>query len=128
MLRNAGTGQTITIAIGSQDTTNNTAAAGVVVRQLHLLERHLPHTGEFAGLTYNIQWQNFYVWPAHHERNDARPRETEISNTLDFIAPRANLMGLIKEEIMKAMGSELNAGAMKGISVSPGGRNLSEVV
>lgn len=51
-----------------------------------------------------------------------------MSNTLDFIALCANLMGLIKGESMKAMGNELNADAMKGISVNLGGRNLSEVV
>ena len=57
-----------------------------------------------------------------------RPRDQEMSNMQEFIALRAELMDLIKEESMKAMGTELNADALKGISVNLGGKNLAEVV
>ena len=62
-LRSDGGSRTISIAIGTQDTTTNTAGAGVVIRELHLLERHLPHTGKYADVKYNIQWQNFTSGP-----------------------------------------------------------------
>ncbi len=53
----------ITIGIGTQDTTTNTATAGVVIRQLHLLEKYLPHDGAYAGVTYHLDWQNFTSGP-----------------------------------------------------------------
>ena len=42
--------ETVTIGIGTQDTTTNTVTAGTVVRQLHLLEKYLPTTGKYANI------------------------------------------------------------------------------
>jgi NitT/TauT family transport system substrate-binding protein len=53
----------ITIGIGTQDTTTNTVTTGVVIRQLHLLEKFLPHDGKYAGVTYKLDWQNFTSGP-----------------------------------------------------------------
>ena len=61
--RSGGGSQTITVAIGTQYTTTNTAAAGVVIRQLHLLNKYLPHSGKYAGVKYDVQWQNFTSGP-----------------------------------------------------------------
>jgi NitT/TauT family transport system substrate-binding protein len=55
--------QTITIGIGTQDTTTNTVTTGVVIRELKLLEKHLPRTGKYAGVTYRLDWQNFTSGP-----------------------------------------------------------------
>ena len=51
--------ETIRVAIGTQDTTINCAAGGLLIRELHLLDRYLPHTGRYAGVTYDVQWKNF---------------------------------------------------------------------
>lgn len=53
----------ITIGIGTQDTTTNTVTTGVVIRQLHLLEKFLPHEGKYVGVTYTLDWQNFTSGP-----------------------------------------------------------------
>jgi NitT/TauT family transport system substrate-binding protein len=53
------TAETIRIAIGVQDTTINCAAGGLLIRELGLLDRYLPHDGKYAGVTYDIQWKNF---------------------------------------------------------------------
>jgi len=37
--------KTIRVGIGTQDTTINCATGGPLVRELHLLEKYLPHTG-----------------------------------------------------------------------------------
>ncbi len=58
----------------------------------------------------------------------ARPRDPSIVVDPQFIRLRAELMALIREESLKAMGGELNAEALKGISVNLGGKDLSEVV
>jgi NitT/TauT family transport system substrate-binding protein len=46
--------QVIRIGIGTQDTTINCAAGGTVVRELHLLEKYLPHDGQYKDVKYDI--------------------------------------------------------------------------
>lgn len=55
--------KTLTIGIGTQDTTTNTATVGTVIRELGLLQKFLPHTGKYANITYDIEWQNFTSGP-----------------------------------------------------------------
>jgi len=55
----ARAGETIRIAIGTQDTTTNTAARGPVPRELKLVEKYLPHDGKYKEVTYDIQWKSF---------------------------------------------------------------------
>lgn len=55
--------ETITIGIGTQDTTTNTVTVGAVVRELKLLDKHLPKTGRYANVTYKLDWQNFTSGP-----------------------------------------------------------------
>ncbi len=50
---------TLRVAIGTQDTTINCATGGLLIRELKLLEKHLPRTGPYAGVNYDIQWRNF---------------------------------------------------------------------
>ena len=54
---------TLTVGIGTQDTTTNTATTGVIVRQLKLIEKHLPKTGKYAAMTVQLDWQNFTSGP-----------------------------------------------------------------
>jgi NitT/TauT family transport system substrate-binding protein len=51
--------ETIRIAIGTQDTTINCATGGLLIRELGLLEKYLPHDGKFQGAKYDIVWKNF---------------------------------------------------------------------
>lgn len=53
----------VPISIGTQNTTINTVTAGVVLKELKLLEKHLPRTGKFRDRTYRIEWQNFTSGP-----------------------------------------------------------------
>ncbi len=53
----------ISIGIGTQNTTTNTVTTGIVIRQLGLLEKRLPHTGRYANATYRLEWQNFTSGP-----------------------------------------------------------------
>lgn len=55
--------ETIKIGIGTQDTTTNTVNAGAVIRELKLLDKHLPKTGKYEGVTYEFDWQNFTSGP-----------------------------------------------------------------
>jgi NitT/TauT family transport system substrate-binding protein len=55
--------ETLTIGIGTQDTTTNTVTTGAVIRELKLLEKHLPKDGKYAGLDIKLEWQNFTSGP-----------------------------------------------------------------
>ncbi|BAE50664.1 ABC transporter substrate-binding protein [Paramagnetospirillum magneticum] len=59
----AQAGQTLTIGIGTQDTTTNTVTAGAVIRELKLLDKYLPKTGKYADITVKLDWQNFTSGP-----------------------------------------------------------------
>jgi NitT/TauT family transport system substrate-binding protein len=54
----AHAGETIRLAIGTQDTTINCAAGGPVVRELKLLEKYLPQDGKYQDVRYEIVWLN----------------------------------------------------------------------
>ena len=51
--------ETIRIAIGTQDTTINCAAGGLLIRELGLLDKYLPHDGPYKDAKYEVEWKNF---------------------------------------------------------------------
>lgn len=51
--------ETIRVAVGTQDTTINCATGGLLIRELKLLEKYLPHDGKYKDASYDIQWRNF---------------------------------------------------------------------
>jgi NitT/TauT family transport system substrate-binding protein len=63
MLSSPASAETVTIGIGTQDTTTNTVTTGTVVRQLHLLEKFLPTEGKYANIKFELDWQNFTSGP-----------------------------------------------------------------
>jgi NitT/TauT family transport system substrate-binding protein len=54
---------TVTIGIGTQDSTTNTVTTGVVIRQLKLLEKNLPKDGKYANIKFQLEWNNFTSGP-----------------------------------------------------------------
>lgn len=51
--------ETIDIGVGHQSMCTDTYPAGIIVKELKLLEKHLPHTGRYAGVTYNVTWSDY---------------------------------------------------------------------
>ncbi len=51
--------ETIRVAIGTQDTTINCATGGLLIRELKLLEKHLPREGRYKDVEWDVQWKNF---------------------------------------------------------------------
>lgn len=68
--------ETIRVAIGTQDTTINTATGGLLIRELKLLEKYLPQDGKYQGADYDIQWKNF--------TSGAPITNEQIAGKLDF--------------------------------------------
>lgn len=60
---NSSSGEVIRIHIGTQDQVINTAVGGAVVRELELLEKHLPTDGKYEGVKYDIQWSSYTSGP-----------------------------------------------------------------
>ena len=69
--------ETIRVAIGTQDTTINCAAGGPVVRELKLLEKYLPRTGRYQGVTYDVVWEN--------QPTGAQLNSKYLANQLDIV-------------------------------------------
>jgi NitT/TauT family transport system substrate-binding protein len=55
----AHSAQVIRVAIGTQDTTINCATGGLLIRELNLLQKYLPHDGKYRGVSYEVEWKNF---------------------------------------------------------------------
>lgn len=53
----------IKVGIGIQNTTTNTVTGGIVIKELGLLNKFLPHTGKYQDVKYRIDWQNFTSGP-----------------------------------------------------------------
>jgi NitT/TauT family transport system substrate-binding protein len=51
--------ETIDIAIGHQSMCTDTYTAGIVVKELRLLEKNLPHDGRYAGVAWNVTWSDY---------------------------------------------------------------------
>jgi sulfonate transport system substrate-binding protein len=51
--------ETIEVAIGHQSMCTDTYTGGIVIKELKLLEKHLPHQGKYVGATYNVVWSDY---------------------------------------------------------------------
>jgi NitT/TauT family transport system substrate-binding protein len=49
----------IRIAIGHQSMCTDTYTAGIVVKELGLLEKNLPHDGKYADVDYEVSWADY---------------------------------------------------------------------
>lgn len=72
----AAAAETVRVAIGTQDTTINTATGGLLVRELNLLDKYLPRDGKYKDVTYDISWKNF--------TSGAPITNEQIAGKLDF--------------------------------------------
>lgn len=51
--------KTIEIGIGHQSMCTDTYSAGIVIKELKLLEKHLPHTGKYMDVQYDVKWSDY---------------------------------------------------------------------
>ncbi len=57
-------GQTITIGIGHQSHCTDTYAGGIIMKEMGLLEKNLPHAGKYKDVKFNIVWEDYPTGPA----------------------------------------------------------------
>ena len=51
--------EVINIGIGHQSMCTDTYSAGIVIKELKLLEKRLPHTGKYKDAEYDIKWSDY---------------------------------------------------------------------
>jgi NitT/TauT family transport system substrate-binding protein len=51
--------KTIQIAVGHQSMCTDTYTAGLVIKEMKLLEKHLPKTGKYKDAKYDISWSDY---------------------------------------------------------------------
>ncbi len=68
--------QTIRVGIGHQSMCTDTYTGGIIIKELKLIEKHLPKTGKYQGTKYQIEWKDY----------DSGPPITNmmLANKLDF--------------------------------------------
>jgi NitT/TauT family transport system substrate-binding protein len=96
----ARAGETIRVAIGTQDTTINCATGGPLVRELHLLEKYLPRTGKYQDVTYDIKWEN--------QPTGAQLNSKYLANQLDIVQ-MADFPSVIGATALKAAGDKVQS-------------------
>jgi NitT/TauT family transport system substrate-binding protein len=49
---------TLEIGVGTQNTTTNTVTGGILLKELGLLDKYMPHTGKYKDVKFVFNWQN----------------------------------------------------------------------
>ncbi len=62
-LAGAASAETITIGIGHQSTVTNTVPGGIIIEKLELLQKHLPTTGRYEGVEYEVVYRDYTSGP-----------------------------------------------------------------
>jgi len=58
-LSNQAYAETINISVGHQSMCTDTYTAGIVVKELNLLEKYLPTTGKYEDAEYEVSWSDY---------------------------------------------------------------------
>jgi sulfonate transport system substrate-binding protein len=92
--------ETVRVAIGTQDTTINCATGGPIVRELHLLEKYLPHDGRYKSVKYDIHWEN--------QPTGAQLNSKYLANQLDIVQ-MADFPSVLGATALKAAGDKVQS-------------------
>lgn len=126
----------IEIAVGHQSMCTDTYTAGIVIKELGLLEKHLPTDGEYADAEYDISWADYSSGgPITNQMlanklnfgvmgdyplivNGAKFQETESLRTLYVAGTGYNLKGSGNAIVVPVESDIYSIDELKGKSVS----------
>lgn len=100
--------ETIAIAIGHQSLCTDTYPAGVVVKNLHLLERFLPHTGKYRDATYSVTWQDYSSGPPITNMMIAGKLQFGVMGDYPLIVNGASFQATGREQSLYVAGTGYN--------------------
>jgi NitT/TauT family transport system substrate-binding protein len=101
-------GETITIAIGHQSMCTDTYPAGVVVKNLNLLEKFLPHTGKYRNASYDVVWQDYSSGPPITNMMIAGKLQFGVMGDYPLIVNGANFQATGREQSLYVAGTGYN--------------------
>lgn len=110
---------TVRVAIGTQDTTINCATGGPLVRELKLLQKHLPTTGKYQNVKYDIQWEN--------QPTGAQLNSKYLANQLDIVQ-MADFPSVLGATALKAAGDKVQSFYIANLSGGINGAGNAIVV
>lgn len=90
--------ETIDIGIGHQSTVTNTVPGGVILEKLDLLQKHLPKDGKYAGVNYNVIYQDYTSGPPITNQMIAGKLQFGVMGDYPLIVNGANFQKAGKDE------------------------------
>jgi sulfonate transport system substrate-binding protein len=100
--------ESITIGIGHQSMCTDTYPAGVVVENLHLLEKYLPHTGKYRGVSYDVVWKDYDSGPPITNMMIAGKLEFGVMGDYPLIVNGAKFQATGREQSLYVAGTGYN--------------------
>ena len=128
--------ETIRVSIGHQTLCTDTYSGGVIVKELQLLEKHLPRSGKYAGASYQVDWKDYDSGPPITNMmlankidfgvmgdyplivNGAKFQETESLRTLYVSGTGYNLKGAGNAVVVPVDSSVNTLADLKGKAIS----------
>ncbi|MDE2051233.1 MAG: ABC transporter substrate-binding protein [Gammaproteobacteria bacterium] len=104
----AAAAEEITIGIGHQSMCTDTYPAGVVLENLHLLEKYLPHSGKYRGVTYRVAWKDYDSGPPITNMMIAGKLEFGVMGDYPLIVNGAKFQATGREESLYVAGTGYN--------------------
>ena len=98
MLAGPASAETVTIGIGTQDTTTNTVTAGTVIRQLHLLEKYLPTIEQIRQHQVRARLAELHLRSARHQCDDGEQASIRHDGRLSPHRERVHLREQSREQ------------------------------
>jgi sulfonate transport system substrate-binding protein len=110
--------KTIEIRIGHQSMCTDTYPAGEVVMHLDLLQKYLPHTGKYAGVTYDVEWGDYASGSPITQMMMARKLDFGVMGDYPLVVNGARFQATDKERSYLIALTDYNlTGASNGIVV-----------
>jgi NitT/TauT family transport system substrate-binding protein len=135
-LASAASAENLTIGIGHQSQCTDTYTAGIIVKQLGLLEKYLPHEGKYKDISYTVDWKDYASGPPITNMmladklqfgvmgdyplivNGASFQQTESERSLYVSGTGYNLRGAGNGMVVPVASSAYSVQDLKGKSVS----------
>lgn len=118
--------RTVDIRIGHQSMCTDTYPGGVVIKNLHLLQKFLPKTGAYKGVHYHVVWRDYSSGAPITNMMIAGKLDFGVMGDYPLVVNGAKFQQLRNQRSLLITGTAYNAdGAGNGIVVPTGSKVYS---